>query len=205
MANNCYNHIEFVGLKKNIERLAKAFHSLQKETADLTLTQACDKVFGLKSPPDSEYAHYGTKWFNFTMGLPEYGEPFHVEGFEDMPPLAYGSFNLIGDSAWSPPILLVEELCRAYSVEATHHYDESGCDFGGVFKADKNGEVAHEQYTYLEYLYTYDYDAWWEEIVYQIQEDAYQTFEHCVEENPYADLDNLNEAWNEVKPKDKDQ
>ena len=180
MANHCYNHIEFTGTSDRLNALREGFVKLSKDSEYETFTEACDKSFGLKSPPDADYSYYGTKWFEFEQG--------DVNSF----------LVVYGDSAWGPPEKLTQELCRAYHVSARHEYEEPGCDFAGVTTFDEKGNYDQEQYTYWEFKYKHDQYHWWQEMIYLIKEEVYKNFDQFAEHNGYADLEDLNEAWNEA-------
>ena len=205
MANHCYNYIEFTGTSDRVNALREGFVKLSKDSESKTFTEACDKSFGLQSPPDADYAHYGAKWFDFVIEL--IGNSCwekSVEGFEDTP-IPYCSIFISGDSAWTPPKKLIQELCKAYRVSARHEYEESGNDFGGVLTINEKGHSNQEEYTYWEFKYKYEQDWWWDEVTYQIQEGyRYESYNEFAEDHPYADIDDLNEAWNRAN-KNEDQ
>ena len=195
MANHCYNYIEFTGTSDRVNALQEGFVKLSKDSESKTFTEACDKSFGLESPPDADYVHYGTKWFDFLIELVSRGCWYeYVEGFEDTP-MKYCSIVISGESAWSPPKELTKKLCEAYRVRARHEYDEPGNDFGGITTFDEKGDYDEEVYTYMEFKYRYYMDFWWDEMIHLIREENYKTFEEFFEDNDYADLDDLKEAW----------
>lgn len=196
MANYCSNFIEFRGTNEDIKSLTEGFQSLDegielsaKRFEMMTFTEACDKAFGLESPPHTEYNYYGTKWFDFNYEDRDAWE--NRDAF----------LHVYGDSAWGPPSKLTQELCKAFGVEATHHYEEAGNDFGGILYADKEGAVSVEEYSFDEYKYKYDRDYWWEEMMYRITE-FYKTFDEFVKDHGYAYLDDLIEAWDEAHKKE---
>ena len=194
MANYCNNHIEFTGTSDRVNALREGFVKLSKDSESKTFTEACDKLFGLQPSPTAQYDHYGTKWFDFTIELVSDCWDESVEGFEDTP-ITYCSIVISGDSAWNPPEKLTQELCRAYRVRARHEYEEPGCDFAGITTFDEEGDYDQELYTYNEFKYKYNQDFWWDDMVYLIEAQSYDTFEEFAENNGYAELGHLKEAW----------
>jgi hypothetical protein len=187
-----------------VNALREGFVKLSKDKDSETFVESCDKAFGLQSPPTADYKYYGTKWFDFAIELVSDCWDESVEGFEDTP-ITYCSIVISGDSAWSPPEKLTQELCKAYRVRARHEYEESGNDFAGITTFDEEGDCDQETYTYWEFKYKYDQDWWWDEMTYQIQEGyRYESYNEFAEEHKYADIDDLNEAWNRAN-KNEDQ
>lgn len=204
MANHCYNYIEFTGTSDRVTALQEGLVKLSRDEDSETFKDACDKAFGLQSPPTADYKYYGTKWFEFVIELVNDSWNESVEGFEDTP-ITYCSIVISGDSAWSPPEKLTQELCRAYRVRARHEYEEQGMDFAGITTFDEEGDYDQETYTYWEFKYKHDQDWWWDEVVYQIQEGyRYESYSEFAEDHPYADIEDLNEAWNRAN-KNEDQ
>tara|TARA_R100000951_G_C2646438_1_gene182755 strand:- start:1379 stop:1990 length:612 start_codon:yes stop_codon:yes gene_type:complete len=195
MANHCYNYIEFRGETEHIKKLARCFSLLMKVEYAPTFIEACASVFQLlEVPEDAEYNYFGTKWFEVELSQePQLEYDYTDEDTKERFSESY--FIVSGDSAWTPPEKLTQELCKAYRVRARHEYEESGCDFAGILTIDEKGDYDEEEYTYRECKYKYDQDWWWDEMVYTIQERHYETFEEFFEDNGYAELGILKEAW----------
>lgn len=205
MANHCYNYIEFRGETEHIKKLARCFSLLMKVEYTSTFTDACASVFKLLAvPEDADYRYFGTKWFEIELSQEPQLEYDYID--EDTKERFSESYFIVsGDSAWNPPEKLTQKLCDAYRVRARHEYEEAGNDFAGVTIFDEKGNYDQKKYTYWEFKYKYDQDWWWDEMIYQIQEGyRYETFDEFEEDNPYADLDDLNEAWN-IANKNEDQ
>ena len=204
MANYCYNYIEFEGSEESINTLVKCFIKLrQDDHSSRTFTEACAYSFPLIIvPEDADYLHFGTKWFEYEIQLPIVFDSHTDEDTGET--YSRSRFIVSGDSAWNPPEYLTRALCEEYGVEATHEYDESGCNFAGILTIDEEGHCNHEEYTYLEFRYLKDYDAWWDEVIYLIEDNLYETFEEFAEGHLYAKLDELKEIWNTVN-KNEDQ
>lgn len=147
MANHCFNFIELSGDPDTLNMLCeKITEEEQKEYNYLV-----DKLDSIlmkkkKEDPKEEYLHYGSRWFDISVSY---------DGDRHM--------TISGDSAWSPLLVFVEELCIQYSLQATYDYEESGCDIAGVYEYDENGYVEHTEMTYQEYRYRTDVGSWMDE------------------------------------------
>lgn len=195
MANYCSNYIEFSGETERIKKLARCFELLIKAEYAPTFTEACASVFRLLVvPEDSDYAYFGTKWFNIELTQEPQLEYEHTD--EDTGEVYSRSYFVVtGDSAWYPPKKLTQKLCDSYGVQARHEYEESGNDFGGILTVDEKGHCEDEEYTYLEFNYKYNEDFWWDEVICQIEYGSHETFEDFARDNGYADLEVLKKAW----------
>jgi len=108
---------------------------------------------------------------------------------------------MMPQTAWSPPVRFVSNLCKMYGVTAVMNYDERGCDFCGRATIDINGEVDDEEYKYNEGMYHFDNEYFWESIVesdmeYALDED--KTKDQFLLDYPYVneyDLKELGEMY----------
>jgi hypothetical protein len=75
--------------------------------------------FGFMDWYDWSIAHWGTKW--------NIGKDVHIDNLSEC------NITLTFDTAWSPPIPVVEALCAQYpEISATLRYIETGCWFAGT-------------------------------------------------------------------------
>jgi len=72
---------------------------------------------------------------------------------------------MMPQTAWSPPVGFVSNLCKMYGVTAVMDYSEGGSDICGRATIDINGEVDDEEYRYNEGMYHFENDYFWESIV----------------------------------------
>lgn len=176
MANYCWNCVSFYGKKKDvIEELKDRI----KSYPDFNYVNAwgdyvckkTDKAFVYNYKDDSRpYYFYGTKWWDFEIINEDKNE-----------------FMVSGDSAWSPPIELIKEICKVYNITAEIEYDEPGMDFAGKAKFNKNGLIYEEEMTSNEFQYKENKDYWIEnlKLMYTWNEKSV-TFEEIQEDHPYA-------------------
>lgn len=115
MANYCYNYVRITGDEKTLDLLQEKFKNYSNTNY---FTEFGDTFFDIKRDYKSEnfafYYKYGTKWWDFQMQRDEATE-----------------LIITGDSAWSPPINLIQKISETYNVEIYSEWDEPGMDFAG--------------------------------------------------------------------------
>ena len=182
MANYCWNCVSFYGKTKQIKELVKRLKSYEDFNYLNAWGDYVCKIKNKNSPYNYEedqrpYYFYGTKWWDFEIINEEKNE-----------------ILIQGDSAWSPPIELVEKICKVYDLTAEIEYDEPGMDFAGISKFNKNGVIYEEQMISNQFRYKNNKDYWFEDLIYAYDgnseiittKDFKLTFEKIQEEHPYA-------------------
>jgi len=210
MANHCWNYAVFSGeeskLKQLIASLGKARAEFIEKERDLydqsVWIYALNGhiVLGLAPPKENSdgsydidsYEAYGSKWFDCHWSVGEQDGKIV-------------SVDLQGDSAWSPMLPLFEKICKRMKLSCYGNYEESGMDFAGEFEYDSNGEVSHVQMTYREYQAENNPDWFWENMVENIEEGYFDTFEDvCTEfavckwqltEREKVELKEIHDKW----------
>jgi len=138
MANYCYNWAVFTGSEDALKRLEKKLHTYKNFDY---FTDWGNHILGkdVSSVDDKDFYEYGTRWWDF-----------NVE-FQD-------ENNLLvnGDSAWSPPEKLIEEICKHYGLKCRIEFEECGNDFGGYSEYDENGQTEEHYVSYLQWRYEED-------------------------------------------------
>ena len=141
MANYCSNWVTFSGKKENLQKLHDALRhaeSLNAENDGLIWYETFYAALGLDVPsePTDVYDMFGSKWF-------------HIDDID-----VYDTeLELIGSSAWSPVVPFVALLCEKFKLTAKGEYDESGCDFGGFYEINEDGNLKDDTYNYISYRY----------------------------------------------------
>lgn len=154
MPNWCNNQIKILGSKENMKPIVEKLRAIEdtKEFVMATLLGTDDRPDNYEKEGWYNYntSKFGTKW-DFTIN--------------DIPHFI-AEDNLVEidtDTAWSPPIEFLENLCSKYNVSATIIFSEPGCDFAGKIEIDENGErVYDDTLSYLDGLYKYTDDFWYE-------------------------------------------
>ena len=193
MANNCWNHVVFNGDTAQLKKLHEKFQSYNKTNY---FTEFGDFVLGIGKIGDTTevlekrhkdaYYTYGTKWWEFDLDD-------HEEGAED--------FTIAGDSAWSPPISLVERICMVYNLTAQMEYEENGMNFAGFVEFDNLGITTNREMSADEYAYENDVSNWIENTKWQYEGESMEDID-VKGEHSYASpkhIKELLEAINEFK------
>lgn len=189
MANHCWNNVIIEGKKEVLDELEVLFNKYEKVNYFVDFGNAFFP--NLKYYPTKEdYNYYGTKWWDFNINR-EHDEYLQVSG----------------DSAWSPPLKLIEMIAKEYSVGCTISFSETGCDFAGVYVFQNNQLIERADYTYAQYAYSvengvqsliddYLYDA----DCFENYEDADNFIDQLgVEGVEHEDMDTLREIFKEYK------
>lgn len=168
MPNYCWNTVTITGDKKTIKSLVKIFDSYENYEYFNDFCNAFLKKS--KEVTDKlEYYHYGTKWWDFHVSHEENGTVI----------------DITGDSAWSPPLRLLEELSLKYNLEISGEYNEPGMNFAGKYVINNGHYETHDEYSSMEYDYLSDFDCFFENYVYSLLEsdtlDDYQNFDDFLE------------------------
>ena len=195
MANNCYNYVHFSGEPKMLSELAD---NLIKYNKTNYFTEFGDMVLGIDSvghtlesikeryPKDPIYM-YGTKWWDLEVSYNDGDSDLYVNG----------------DSAWSPPFLLISLICKSYRLEGSIEYEEGGMDSAGIISFDKNGgAIENQRMTATEYRYIDDVDSWIHDLYWQHEGDENFSFDNLKERYPYAKNEDLEELLKTLENKD---
>ena len=141
MPNHCSNWVSFSGKKEDLQKLHDALRyaeSLNPDNYGLIWYETFYAALGLDVPsePTDVYDMFGSKWL-------------------DIQQLDLGeiSLELFGDSAWSPVMPFVHKLCKKFNLTASGEYEECGCDFGGFYEIDEDGNLRDNTYNYISYRY----------------------------------------------------
>lgn len=191
MANHCYNHVTLNGDAEILEEISKKLRTYNEfnyvtNFFDYVLNKITFSPNATNNSGIRDYNHYGTKWWDIYV---------NIEDIED------GQLTIYGDTAWAPPLLFTEELCIQYGLQAIHEYEEPGMDIAGIAKYSKDGYEDHDQMTYREYQYNDNYDGWFEDALYCLEEADSQEEIHsyCKELLRYCSKGDIDKLLIELK------
>ena len=186
MANYCWNYVVFNGKATQIKKLRKKFKQYDKtnwfvEFGDYVLNQG--KLGATKEEIEKkhkDFYYYGTRYWEFDL--------------RDYPDDDRNTFTVAGDSAWSPPIELIRQICIFYGLSAQMDYEECTEDFAGIVKFDKAGIKEHQEMTYHEYRYNDDILSWKDNLYYNFEDETdIEELEFAMKEHDYADKKDIKE------------
>tara|TARA_R100000329_G_scaffold129392_1_gene108343 strand:- start:6865 stop:7470 length:606 start_codon:yes stop_codon:yes gene_type:complete len=144
MPNYCWNYVEFKSDDQvKLNELATKFK--KNETFDY-FTDFCKYLLSSSEPKKPieqeklyDYAYtYGTKWWDIHSADVNVKE---------------GKLTITGDSAWSPPQPLIEQICIKFGLDGYMEYEEPGADFGGEAFYNEHGLIEDRCYEYQQWRY----------------------------------------------------
>ena len=144
MRSRSEDYVEFKSDDQvKLNELATKFK--KNETFDY-FTDFCKYLLGKavpKKPNQQEklydYAYtYGTKWWDI-----------HSQDVD----IKQGKLTITGDSAWSPPQPLIEQICIEFGLKGYIEYEEPGADFGGEAFYNEHGLIEDRCYEYQQWRY----------------------------------------------------
>lgn len=198
MANYCWNWISLTGETEKMELLEKKLSTYGQTKY---FTEWGDYILGMGEIGDTEeifkkrhkhnpYYVYGTKWFDFDIDHKEIDDKS-----------GQCNFTISGDSAWSPPITLIERICETYNLNAEMEYEEGGMDFAGILLIDASGIKSHDEMTSHEYRYKCDVGSWIENLSYNYEgeEDYDEILEELKKDHDYASEEDLKNVMDLIK------
>ena len=203
MPNWCNNNIRIYGDEGTISTLTSVLKGLTSED------NVFQSLIGL--PPYMSNGEYGEKWYDTNINW--FGTKWDIS--TDITAFTFGKeeISFFCETAWSPPIPFLENLCKMYKVNAYLFYSEGGVGFAGetTFEWNRDDEldVFDDECGFLEGLYKYSDEEFWSEVEYQadciLDED--QSLDDFLEEFTFVsnkDKERLTIIYNETI-KDKDE
>jgi len=135
MANYCWNSVIIEGDSTVLAKLETLFNTYDDsdylvDWGNTFFPYMADK------PTHDEYTYYGTKWWEFTCTL-----------------TSDNTLQIDGDSAWGPPLKLVELISSFYSVNCKIQFSEPGSGFAGKYEWDSGTLIENTDYNYAQYIY----------------------------------------------------
>ena len=189
MANHCFNWVNIYGEDRTLNRIVSKLETYHDHKGSFLSWGAM--VLNKAQEADEEERscyYYGTRWWDFEIQRER------------------GEINVSGDSAWSPPIELIKQICVEYGVTATIEYEEPGCDFGGRTEFNELGEVVEEiDMPYNEWRY-YSDPEYIENIACDLQDNMefYNSEDDVLKDYPFLnkqDTEYIIEEYNKIKNK----
>jgi len=191
MPNWCNNHIIISGDKNKISLLKNIIEDVTKikEDESIVFTTLVGKEPTITT---EEYEKGG--WFNSNVGW--FGTKWDVSYSDCQFEFNDDHIIMMPQTAWSPPVGFVSNLCKMYGVTAVMDYDEGGCDFCGRATIDIDGEIDEEDYGFNEGKYYFDNEYFWESLIendleYAMEEEI--TKDQFLLDHSYINEDDLKE------------
>ena len=146
MPNWCNNYITISGEKDKIDRVKTILNLREDDYFFKPLLGQADEA----------------NWYN--ENLNNLGTKWDVSVDKDTIDESDSEISFSCESAWSPPVAGMVNVCKKYGVDCIMTYEEAGNDFYGKTTIDTDGTYEEEDYGYREGMYVLDNDWFWENL-----------------------------------------
>jgi len=166
MPNWCNNYIKISGDEGTIRTLTSVIKSLKSSDDDGPSDDVFKSLIGL--PQHMSDGDYKEKWYD--TNIEWFGTKWDISYEEHSFTFSKDEITLSCETAWSPPIPFLQNLCEMYKVNAYLFYSEGGVGFAGetTFNwVNDELEVYDDECGYLEGIYKYSNEEFWSEVEYR--------------------------------------
>ena len=166
MPNWCNNNIKIYGDEGTIRTLTAVLKSLKSADESEDNNNVFRALIGI--PQHMSEGDYKEKWYD--TNIEWFGTKWDISYSEDLFTFSKDEINFSCETAWSPPIPFLQNLCEMYKVNAYLFYSEGGVGFAGETTftwVDDELEVYDEECEYLEGLYKFSNEEFWSEVEYK--------------------------------------
>jgi len=166
MPNWCNNYIKISGDEGTIRTLTSVLKSLKSYDDDGPSNNVFQSLIGI--PKHMSEGDYKEKWYD--TNIEWFGTKWDISYDEHSFTFEKDEITLSCETAWSPPIPFLENLCKMYKTNAYLFYSEGGVGFAGetTFNwVDGELEVYDDECGFLEGLYKYSKEEFWGEVEYR--------------------------------------
>ena len=162
MPNWCNNNITISGDEGTIRTLTAVLKSLKTSDEEQS-SDVFKSLIGL--PQHMSDGDYKEKWYDTNIGW--FGTKWDISYDEHAFTFTKDEISFFCETAWSPPIPFLQNLCEMYKVNANLFYSEGGVGFSGETTFTWNDgelDVYDDECEYLEGIYKYSREEFWSEV-----------------------------------------
>ena len=208
MPNWCNNNITISGDEGTIRTLTAVLKSLKTDDEEQS-SDVFKSLIGL--PQHMSDGDYKEKWYDTNIGW--FGTKWDISYDEHAFTFTKNEISFFCETAWSPPIPFLQNLCEMYKVNANLFYSEGGVGFSGETTFTWNDgelDVYDDECGYLEGIYKYSREEFWSEVESRVDSilDEEQSLEDFISEFDFVseeDTLELTRLYNEtIKENDED-
>jgi hypothetical protein len=197
MPNWCNNNITISGNEGTIKALTAVLKNL-KDNDDVFKS-----LIGI--PSYMSEGDYKEKWYDTNVNW--FGTKWDISYDRHAFTLNKDEITFHCETAWSPPIPFMENLCKMYQVNGHIYYSEGGIGFTGETTftwQDGELDVFDQEFGFLEGMYILSKDEFWSEVDYSLDNisDEDQSLEDFLNQYmfvSYEDKKELTRLYNETK------
>ena len=162
MPNWCNNNITISGDEGTIRTLTAVLKSLKTDDEEQS-SDVFKALIGL--PQHMSDGDYKEKWYD--TNIEWFGTKWDISYEEGAFTFTKDEISFFCETAWSPPIPFLQNLCEMYKVNANLFYSEGGVGFAGETTFTWNDgelDVYDDECGYLEGIYKYSREEFWSEV-----------------------------------------
>ena len=162
MPNWCNNNITISGDEGTIRTLTAVLKSLKTDDEEQS-SDVFKALIGL--PQHMSDGDYKEKWYDTNVEW--FGTKWDISYDEGAFTFTKDEISFFCETAWSPPIPFLQNLCEMYKVNANLFYSEGGVGFSGETTFTWNDgelDVYDDECGYLEGIYKYSREEFWSEV-----------------------------------------
>ena len=201
MPNWCNNNITISGDEGTIRTLTAVLKSLKTDNEEQS-SDVFKSLIGL--PQHMSDGDYKEKWYD--TNIEWFGTKWDISYEESSFTFTKDEISFFCETAWSPPIPFLQNLCEMYKVNANLFYSEGGVGFSGETTFTWNDgelDVYDDECEYLEGIYKYSREEFWSEVESRVDSilDEEQTLEDFLGEFDFVseeDTLELTRLYNET-------
>ena len=161
MPNWCNNNIRIYGDEGTIRTLTAVLKGLKQE----------DKVFEslIGLPTHLTTSQYDENWYDTNVNW--FGTKWDISYDQHTFDYTKDDISFSCETAWSPPIPFMENLCKMYQVNGHIYYSEGGIGFTGETTftwQDGELDVFDQEFGFLEGMYFLSKEEFWSEVDYSL-------------------------------------
>jgi len=197
MPNWCNNNIRIYGDEGTIRTLTAVLKGLKQE----------DKVFEslIGLPTHLTTSQYDENWYDTNVNW--FGTKWDISYDQHTFDYTKDDISFSCETAWSPPIPFMENLCKMYQVNGHIYYSEGGIGFTGETTftwQDGELDVFDQEFGFLEGMYILSKEEFWSEVDYNLDcvSDEDQSLEDFLDQYTFVseeDKKELTRLYNETK------
>ena len=164
MPNWCSNSIVVTGKSGIIDLILTKVNLIQfDEDKKDTRVGVFEELIGLGNIDRDKYD--GGAWYDHNIN--RFGTKWDISYEEGSFTFTKDEISFFCETAWSPPIPFLQNLCEMYKVNANLFYSEGGVGFSGETTFTWNDgelDVYDDECGYLEGIYKYSREEFWSEV-----------------------------------------
>ena len=159
MPNWCNNYV-IITPNENDKKL-KDFNKFKKrfEVVIAANESFCESFVGLKDLPNN---YHNEGWYDYNIN--RFGTKWDFTIERCCTSIAAKQITFSVETAWSPPIPFLIELCETWNVDAKIEYEEGGCDFAGITSISPEGIYDEIEYSGVDEYQYHHSDSFWDNV-----------------------------------------